>query len=201
VIRPSQGTAHGPQAVVVGGSAGAITALAQLLPALPSDYPVPVVVVVHLPAEGPGGVVELFRHSCALAVKEAEDKEALAASTVYVAPQDYHVLVEKTGCLSLSCEEPVRYARPSIDVLFQSAADAYGRGLVAVVLSGANEDGADGVRAVCRSGGMALVQAPESAEMRAMPEAALEACPQARVLTVQEITESLCAIGGGGHVS
>ncbi len=197
---PTQGS-RAPRAVVIGGSAGAMTVLASLLPALPASYPVPVVIVVHLPAEGPDGVADVLHHRCEIAVKEAEDKESLAPGTVYVAPSDYHVLVEQSGYLSLSCEEPVRYARPSIDVLFESAADAYGAALVAVVLSGANEDGADGVRAVCRSGGVALVQAPKTAEMPAMPAAAMAACAQARVLSPRGITEYLCAICGGRHVS
>jgi two-component system chemotaxis response regulator CheB len=179
------------EGIVIGASAGAVSALSHLLPSLPAQYPLPVIVVVHVPQAG-GNLAELFRAKCRVTVKEAEDKEPIVAGTVYFAPAGYHVLVEKSLSLSLSSEEPVRFSRPSIDVLFESAADAYGSALLAIVLTGANEDGAQGVRAVCEAGGAVIVQAPESAEARVMPDGALAACPNAQRMTLAAIAEFLC---------
>lgn len=177
----------------MGASAGALDALLQILPALPGDYPLPTVLVVHLPPDRDSALVNVLASRCALRVKEAEDKEDLSGGTVYVAPPDYHVLVEPELRLSLSSDEPVLYSRPSIDVLFESAADAYGSDLIAVVLSGANQDGARGLRAVCDNGGLGLVQDPKTADASAMPQAAIAACPQAMVLSAAEIAQKLAS--------
>ncbi|WKC21544.1 chemotaxis protein CheB [Rhizobium sp. SSA_523] len=182
-------TTASEKAVVVGASAGAVEALSVLLPGLPPTLPVPIVVVVHIPPDKHSVMAELFSAKCRLRVKEAEDKEPLLAGTVYFAPPDYHVLIEADKTLSLSNDEPVLYSRPSIDVLFESAADAYGAGLVAVVLSGANHDGAKGARAVIDAGGLGLIQEPETAYASAMPEAAIKACPTARVLSLSAIAD------------
>ncbi len=132
-------------------------------------------------------MVDLFRSRCNMEVREAEDKEPVQEGTVYFAPPDYHLLVELDRRLSLSSEEPVQFCRPAIDVLFESAAEAYGPELVGVVLTGANADGAKGLRAICEAGGVAVVQRPSSALSPTMPEAALAACPTARVLGLSEI--------------
>jgi two-component system chemotaxis response regulator CheB len=182
--------------VVIGASAGAVDALSEILPALGGDFPLPVMVVVHLPPDRKSGMADLFRGRCRVAVKEAEDKEPAAAGTVYFAPPDYHLLVEPDGRLSLSSEEPVLYSRPSIDVLFESAADAHGEALVAVVLTGASADGAKGLRAVCAAGGTALVQDPRTAHSGTMPGAALAACPAAEVLSLGAIAARLVRHGG-----
>ncbi len=113
-------------------------------------------------------------------MREADDKELIKGSTVYFAPPDYHLLVETDGRMSLSSEEPVSYSRPSIDVLFESAAEAYGPGLVGIILTGANRDGAQGLRAICDAGGTAVVQDPDLAQARDMPLAALDAAPKRR---------------------
>lgn len=180
-----------PSAIVIGASAGAIDALSILLPVLPAGYPHPILVVVHVPAEKKNTLAELFTARCRIAVKEAEDKEEIRAGTVYFAPADYHLLVEPDFTLALSSDEPVLYSRPAIDVLFESAADAYGSRLTGIVLTGASSDGALGLRAVCAAGGAAIVQAPETAENHAMPRAALAACPSARVLPLEGIAEVL----------
>src|ERR1019366_8592460 len=120
-------------AVVVGASAGAIQALSRVLPALPADYPIPVLVVVHIPADGSDLLAPLFQAKCRVVVKEAEDKEPILPGFVYFGPSDYHLLVEADRTVSLSVDEPVLYSRPSIDVLFESAADAYSAGLVGVI--------------------------------------------------------------------
>jgi len=163
-----------------------------VLPSLPARYPLPLIVVVHISPQQGGSLAELFQAKCRVTVKEAEDKEPVAAGTVYFAPADYHVLVERSLSLSLSSEEPVNFSRPSIDVLFESAADAYGGALLAIVLTGANEDGAQGVRAVCEAGGAVIVQAPETAEARVMPDAALAACSHAQSMTLATMVEFLC---------
>jgi two-component system chemotaxis response regulator CheB len=184
----------GARAVAVGASYGALEALSVLLPLLPADYPRPVFVVVHLPPDRESLMVGLLRESCRLTVREAEDKEPIAPGTIYFAPPDYHLLIEPDHRLSLSSEEPVLFSRPSIDVLFESAADVYGAGLVGVVLTGANSDGARGLRAIRQAGGLGLVQRPDTATASAMPRAALAACPDAAALTLDEIAEHLRAM-------
>jgi two-component system, chemotaxis family, protein-glutamate methylesterase/glutaminase len=184
-----------PEAVVIGASAGALEVLSNLLPALPSDYRLPILIVVHLPPDNTSLFAELIRARCAIRVREAEDKEPIEPGVVYFAPPDYHLLVEEDKRLSLSDDEPVLFSRPSIDVLFESAADAYGGGLIGVVLTGANSDGANGLKAVVEAGGVAVVQSPGSAYAVAMPEAAIAACPAARVLPVNEIAAYLREVG------
>ena len=156
----------------------------------------PVVVVVHLPQDKNSILAELFRSKCLLDVREAEDKEPLQGGTVYFAPPDYHLLVERNRCLSLSSEEPVNYSRPSIDVLFESAADAFGEALVGVVLTGANSDGASGLKAIRAAGGTTIVQDPDTAQATAMPRAAFEACPDSLVLSLDMIATYLRNLGG-----
>lgn len=173
-------------AVVIGASVGGIEALGRLLPALPAGLRVPVFVVQHLPRDRPSLLVEIFQAGCSLPLREADDKEPVVAGTVYFAPPDYHLLVDRardgSAVLLLSADDPVLFARPAIDVLFESAADVYGPRLLGVVLSGANADGAAGLRAVCDAGGVVVVQDPDEAPAASMPQAALERCPDARVL-------------------
>jgi len=140
-------------------------------------------------------LAELFQAKCRVEVREVEDKEPITGGTVYFATADYHLLVEADKTLSLSNDEPVLYSRPSIDVLFETAADAYGSGLVAIVLTGANQDGAQGLAAVVRAGGAAIVQTPQGAYAAAMPEAAIMAAPSARVLSLDEISLYLQGLG------
>jgi two-component system chemotaxis response regulator CheB len=175
------------EAVVIGASAGALEALSVILPSLPADYRLPVMVVVHVPPDRKSILAELFQAKCGILVREAEDKEPIRGGTVYFAPPDYHLLVETDKSLSLSNDEPVLYSRPSIDVLFESAADAFGPNLIAIILTGANEDGAKGLRAVAEAGGTPIVQRPKGAYATAMPEAALAECPGARILSLEEI--------------
>jgi len=179
------------EVVVMGGSAGSLDALSHILPLLPGNFPLPILVVVHLPPDKDSVLAEVLQNKCALAVREAEDKEPLVPHTVYFAPPDYHLLVENDRSLSLSCDEPQLFSRPSIDVLFESAADAVGPGLVGIILSGANNDGAAGLAAVVREGGVALVQSPGEALSAAMPEAAAKACPDAMILSTKQIAEFL----------
>ena len=184
------------EAIAVGASAGALEALSVVLPALPADFPAAILIVVHLPADRASLLADLLGAKCAITVREAEDKEPIRPGTAYLAPPDYHLLVERDRRLSLSSEEPVNYSRPSVDVLFESAADVFGPGLVGVVLTGANADGAAGLRAVESAGGVPVVQLPDDAYAKSMPEAALIACPAARRLPLGEIARFLQAVAG-----
>jgi two-component system chemotaxis response regulator CheB len=179
------------EAIVIGASAGAVEALSTILPFLPATYRLPVIIIVHVPPDKKSLLTGLFQAKCTIAVREAEDKEPISGGTVYFAPPDYHLLVETDKSLSLSNDEPVLYSRPSVDVLFESAADAYGPGLIAIVLTGSNHDGAKGLKAVAEAGGMAIIQSPNEAYASEMPEAAIAECPGARVLSLKEITEYL----------
>jgi two-component system chemotaxis response regulator CheB len=183
------------EAIVIGASAGAIQALSRILPALPADYPVPVLVVVHIPADRSDLLAPLFQAKCRLVVKEAEDKEPILPGFVYFGASDYHLLAEADRTVSLSADEPVLYSRPSIDVLFESAADAYGAALVGVILTGANADGAAGLRAVAAAGGVALAEDPATAFAPEMPAAALAQCAEARSLSLEAIAAYLVGLG------
>jgi two-component system, chemotaxis family, protein-glutamate methylesterase/glutaminase len=198
-VKPSVSTVppHTPdpaECIVIGGSAGAIDALLTLLPALPRDFPLPVLVVVHLPPNERSLLPEIFGPRCRIPVKEAEDKEPIRGGTVYFAPPNYHLLVESDFSLSLSSDEPVFYSRPAIDILFESAADAYGSAVRAVLLSGASADGTAGVRAVHRVGGLNFVQHPDTAEVSLMPRSALQSCPAARSPGLSQLARELASL-------
>jgi two-component system chemotaxis response regulator CheB len=173
--------------VVIGCSAGGVDALKHILPRLPANYGRAVVVVIHLPPDKDSMMPEIFGHKCAMPVREAQDKETIQINTVYFACPDYHLLIETDGTFSLSFDDLVNFSRPSIDVLFESAAIAYKDRLLGVVLTGANEDGAQGLRQVVESGGMAAVEDPETAEHPFMPEAALKAARPQVVLGIEEL--------------
>ena len=181
-------------AVVIGGSAGSIEALGEVRPALPPTLQAAVLVVLHLPRERPSLLCSIFRHRCALPVCEPQDKEPVAPGTVYFAPPDYHLLVDAGPQLALSIDPPVHFSRPSIDVLFESAADWYGPRLMAVLLSGANGDGAHGLLAVQRAGGATVVQSPESAVAPAMPQAAMALLQPQHVLPPPRIASLLTTL-------
>lgn len=184
-----------PQAVVIGGSAGATEVLAELLAGLPADFTLPVIVVLHMPRHQPSMLAEVLGPKCACPVREPEDKEPVTPGTVYLASPDYHLLVDAGPVFALSTDAPVNFSLPSIDALFESAAHEYRAALVGIVLTGANDDGARGLRAICDVGGTAVVQSPAEAMARAMPEAAIAACPNARVLTTANIRAYLLSIG------
>ena len=163
----------GLSAVVVGASAGGVEALLSLFTELPGDYGLPVVVVLHLPDGRESLLPDLFARRLALRVKEAQDKEALQPGTLYFAAPGYHLCIEADGSFSYSREEPVHFSRPSIDYLFESAADVYGSQLVGILLTGANQDGAAGLYTIKQRGGVTVVQDPQEAQVATMPEAAL----------------------------
>lgn len=193
--RPDQHDAGRPavEALVIGGSAGSVGALAELLPGLPANFP-PVLIVVHVLPTSPNPLGALFAPQCALRVANVEPGAPIERGCLYFAPADYHLLVEADRRCALSIEPPVHFSRPAIDVLFESAADVYGPALAAVILTGASSDGAQGLRAVCDRGGRAFVQDPATAEASIMPAAALLAVPEARVASIAGLLAELRAL-------
>jgi two-component system chemotaxis response regulator CheB len=182
--------------IVIGTSWGGLDAVSRLLDGLHDDVHQPIVVAQHRSAQSEDGGLErlLARHTRRV-VSDAGDKTPLEPDHVYIGPADYHVLIE-AGHLALSTEAPVRFSRPSIDVLFESAADAYGNRTVGIVLTGANEDGAAGLARIKGRGGVAIVQEPESSMRRAMPDAAIAATAADAILPLEEIPAflyGLCA--------
>ncbi len=179
------------QAIVIGASAGGTAALTPILSCLPAGLPLPVVVVQHLHPQQESAVLLYQPNASALRLKEADDKEALAAGVVYFAPPNYHLLIEDNHTFALAIDEKVNFTRPSIDVLFESAADVFGRQLIGVILSGANHDGAAGLRTVKRRGGLAIVQDPATAEVAYMPNEAIAATKVDFILSPGEIGKQL----------
>ncbi len=175
------------EAVVIGVSAGGIAALEKILPTFTKGFPAAIIIVQHMAVGGGNYMVEHFRASCSLSVKEAGDKDEIKPGTIYFAPANYHLLIEAQKTLALSVDDKVNYSRPSIDVLFESAADAYCRKLIGVILTGANADGAAGLVAVKKRGGVTIVQTPESAEVATMPKAAIAACRVDHILALEKI--------------
>jgi two-component system chemotaxis response regulator CheB len=161
-------------AVMIGASAGGVEALGALLPRLPAHYRPAVICILHVPSDRESRLAELFAERLPLPVKEAADKESIAPGTVYFAGSGYHLSVERDFTFSLSCEPPVHFARPSIDVLMASGADAYGPGLAGILLTGANHDGAAGMAAIHASGGLTVVQDPDDAQVDTMPRSAID---------------------------
>lgn len=177
------------EALVVGGSAGAVEALNQLLPAVPEAARIPVVVVLHLPPNRPSLLVEVFAARCAAQVREPEDKQPMTAGSIWFAPSNYHLLLEADRSFAFSTDLPVNFSRPSIDVSFESFAEVYGEQLCCIVLTGANDDGAQGASAIRARGGLVIVQEPHSAEAKQMPIAAISRANPQIVAALPEISE------------
>ncbi|MDB6060312.1 MAG: CheB methylesterase [Verrucomicrobiaceae bacterium] len=184
-------------AIVIGASSGGVEAISALLPALTETMRVSIFIVLHVPRDRPSGLVELFNYKCVLPVREAQDKEPVENGTVYIAPPDYHLLLDKGPRLALSCDEPVHYSRPAIDCLFESAADIYQNRLLGIILTGGNEDGAAGLAAVKNAGGVTIVQQPDTAQMSVMPAAALKRCTPDFVLPLVDIVKFFTDLKNG----
>jgi two-component system, chemotaxis family, protein-glutamate methylesterase/glutaminase len=185
------------EAIAIGGSAGGFDALSTLLQALPARFAPAILVVLHIPPDRPSQLASLFGGRCRLPVREALDKESIEPGTVYVAPPDYHLLVENERMLSLSQDAPVAFSRPSIDVMFESAAIAYRERLLGIVVSGANDDGAAGLAAIREAGGRAWVQDPAEATASAMPAAAVKRGSPELVLPIRDLAERLAHLRSG----
>ena len=189
----------GLRLVAIGASAGGVEALGTLLRALPAGCRAVVVVVLHLAPGRSSQLPQLYAERCQLPLREAQDKEPLQGGTVYFAPPDYHLQVEPDGCFSLSQEAPVYFSRPSIDVLLETAALAYRRAMLAIILTGASADGAAGLARVRQLGGSAWVQDPQGASCGIMPAAALRRAGADRVLDLAQMAASLALLDNGGH--
>jgi two-component system, chemotaxis family, protein-glutamate methylesterase/glutaminase len=179
--------------IVVGTSWGGLSALHELIAGLPDGFGIPVVAVQHRHRQSGQLLASLLQDRTSLCVCEVEDKAPIVAGNVYVAPPDYHLLIEP-GYFSLSTDEPVQFSRPSIDVTFVSAADTYGDRSVGVVLTGANADGSRGLKRIFDRGGLTFVQSPSTAESPMMPAAALRSVPDARAMSIAEIAAALAAL-------
>jgi two-component system, chemotaxis family, protein-glutamate methylesterase/glutaminase len=179
--------------VVVGTSWGGLAALRTIVQGLPADFPLPVVLVQHRHRSSDALLARLLQERTRMPVCEVEDKMPICGGQIFVAPPDYHLLVDE-GSFALTTDAPVRYSRPSIDVTFSSAADVFAERTVGVVLTGANADGSEGLRRISDRGGVAVVQQPETAESTTMPAQALLAVPNAIVLSVMEIAPYLATV-------
>ena len=187
-----------PELVAVGASLGGLNALTRVLGALPEKFRVPLVIVQHRTiSPNGGGLGKLLQQHTRLTVVETEDKMALEPGRIYLAPADYHLMIEEPGRVALSTDAPVRSARPSIDVLFQTAADAYRDAVLGVILTGASADGAEGLAAIKGLGGRAIVEDPTTAECRTMPAAALAATAVDYVLPLDRIGDHLVTLVEG----
>jgi two-component system chemotaxis response regulator CheB len=182
------------EAIVIGGSAGVLDVLRVILAALPSTLTIPVIIVVHLPARANTSLHQSLQFSCALPMRQADDKEPLQGGCIYFASPGYHLLIEASRCAAQSLDEPVYYSRPSIDVLFESAAAVYKQGLLGILLTGASPDGADGLCSIHTAGGLTVVQDPGSCEAGTMPQAALALFKPDFVLTPAQIAALLSTL-------
>ena len=173
--------------VLIGCSAGGFTLVYDIVSKLPRNFPLPVIVVIHRSRKHKSSIEEILNSKSKLMVKVAADKDQLKRGNVYFAPSDYHLLLEPDESLTLDCSEPILYSRPSIDVTFQSVADVYHDNVIAILLSGANADGADGICYIHEKKGFTVVQHPDSAEVRTMPEAAINKWSADLILSNLEI--------------
>ncbi len=190
-------SANAIDVVLIGASAGGVEALGAILPQLPSAFRPALVAVMHLPPDRPSLLPEIFGPRCAIPVKEAEDKEPIAAGTIYFAPPGYHLQIESDRTFVLSADDPVQFSRPSIDVLFETASWVLGSSALGILLTGANADGARGIQALHRAGAATWIQDPRTAMVTTMPEAALSLTPSSEVMTLAQIAARLTEMKEG----
>lgn len=179
------------KAIVIGSSAGGFNALKQLISSLPSDFSLPVIIVQHISPTSDNYMVNYLDKMSSVHVKEADEKEKIKPGHIYIAPPNYHLLIEEDHSLSLSNDEKKNYSRPSIDILFETANYAFGNQLIAVILTGANNDGAAGMKSIKENGGYCIVQDPTEAEADSMPLAAIEKADPQKVLKLKSIVKTL----------
>ncbi|MBC8549082.1 MAG: chemotaxis protein CheB [Candidatus Brocadiales bacterium] len=178
---------HKYKVIVIGVSTGGLKALKAILSVLPSEFALSVIIVMHRHKDTDGYLERSLDNVCKMHVKQADEKEEIKAGMVYVAPPNYHLLIEDNGTFSMSVEGAVNYARPSVDVVFESAAEVYGKALIGVILTGANKDGSLGLKRIKEAGGLAIVQTPETSDAADMPRAAIAAVNPDYVLPLDEI--------------
>ena len=186
----------GYKCIVIGVSAGGMDALERICKKIPEKFPLPIIVVQHLHSSQKGFLFEHLNSLCSLTVKDADEKEPIETGFMYFAPANYHLLVEDEKILSLSVDEKVNFSRPSIDVLFESAAYVYTNSLIGIVLTGANNDGALGLNIIKNNGGLTIVQNPEDASSPFMPNAAISMTSVDFILKLDEIVPLLLKILG-----
>jgi len=179
------------EAIVIGVSSGGMNALKIIFTALPADFSIPIIIVQHVGAHSDSQWINLLNEKSNLNLKEADEKEKIQKGKAYFAPPNYHLMIEKDKTFSLTIEERVNYARPSIDVLFESAAEAYKNKLIGVILTGSNNDGTNGIKRIKECGGLAIVQDPETAESAYMPTSAIAAIQPDYIPSLQEIIKLL----------
>ena len=184
------------QAVVIGVSAGGPDVLHSILSALPAYFPVPIIIVQHTSPHSENYIVVYLDNVSALSVKEAEEKKVIMPGNIYFAPPNYHLLIETDFTFSFSVEAKVNFSRPSVDVLFDTAVDAYGKALIGIILTGANKDGSMGLNKIKTAGGLTIVQSPDTALARAMPEAAIAGTAVDHILPPDGIGSFLCQLFG-----
>ena len=189
------------QAVVIGASAGGMYAINKLLATLPDDFQLPIIIVQHIAPSSDNYLAEFLNKNSKLAVKEADEKESLKEGHVYISPPNYHILIEEDFTISLSADEKVNYSRPSIDVLFMSAADSFKKKLIGIILTGANEDGAKGLLEIKKKGGLTITQDPMEAETPTMPKAAIRLTNPHYIKTIKEISELLIQLSTNHNLS
>lgn len=195
-LLPFPGNPPRIEAVVLGASAGGLHALLQVLADLPKSFRLPLIAVLHLPDKRESQLAEIFRQRLSITVGEAVEKETIAPATLYFASPGYHLSIESDRTFSLSCEEPVHYSRPSIDVLMESAADTYGASLAGILLTGANSDGAEGLAKIKNKGGLTIIQDPAEAEAVAMPQAGIRRLAPDYILRLNDIRSLLLELDG-----
>ena len=179
------------EAIVIGVSSGGMNAMKVMFSLLPKDFSTPVIIVQHIGAHSDSQWIKLLNDKSNLPIKEADEKEKIENGKIYIAPPNYHLLIEKDRTFSLTVDERVNYSRPSIDVLFESAAEAYADKLIGVILTGSNNDGTNGIKRVKECGGLAIIQNPETAESAFMPKSAIAAIKPDYVLSLEAIAELL----------
>jgi len=179
------------EAIVIGVSSGGMNALKFIFSKLPVDFRIPIIIVQHMSARSDSEWIKLLNDKSNLAIKEADEKEKVESGHVYIAPANYHLLIENDKTFSLTIDERVNFARPSIDVLFESAAEAYKNKLIGIVLTGSNNDGAKGIKRIKESGGMVIIQDPETAESPNMPASAINVIQPDYILSLEKIIEFL----------
>lgn len=187
------------EAIVIGVSAGGMNALSAVLPRLPDDFALPIIIVQHMDPNSRDYLSDHLDRKCNIQVKEAEDKESVINGVAYVAPANYHLLVEEDRTLSLSVDDLVNYSRPSIDIMFETAADVYKKKLVGVVLTGANADGSKGLAKIKTLGGLAIVQDPATAHVDYMPKAAIASTKVDHILPLEEIASLLMELSNASR--
>lgn len=182
------------EAIVIGVSSGGMKAMKTILPALPQPFLLPIIIVQHISPHSDSTWINILNKECSIAVKEADEKEEIVSNTIYFAPPNYHLLIERDKTFSLSIDERVNYARPSIDVLFESASDAYKDNLIGIILTGSNHDGSEGLKKIKMYGGLAIVEDPNTAESAYMPSSAIERTSIDYILPLNGIIKLLIEI-------